>query len=265
MNKDEISKILEAHKLWVFNNGGERADLRGAYLQRAYLQGADLQRADLWGAYLRGADLRGAYLQGAYLQGADLQRAYLQGADLQRVDLQRADLRGAYLQGADLRGAYLQGAYLRGAYLRGADLRGAYLQGADLQGADLQGADLWGADLQGAKNIPDYVRNYLSILPDEGDVIGWKKLQGGKIAKLLITTLNRSNSTNRKCRAEFAKVLNIYNGKKEVKTGYSTYNGKFEYKVGEIVTCDEWNDDWTVECGGGIHFFITRQEAEDYS
>jgi len=175
MDKDEIGKILEAHKLWIFNQGGERADLRGAYL--------------------RGANLRGADLQGAYLQGADL----------------------------------------RGAYLRG------------------------------AKNMPDYVRSYLSILPDEGDVIGWKKLKDGKIAKLLIATLKRSNATNRKCRAEFATVLNIYNGKKEVKTGFSTHKETFKYTVGEIVTCDEWNEDWTVECGGGIHFFITRQEAEDYN
>jgi hypothetical protein len=34
--------------------------------------------------------------------------------------------------------------------------------------------------------------------------------------------------------------------------------------VGEIVKCDKWNDDYTVECGGGIHFFITRLEAENY-
>jgi len=79
--------ILKKHRLWLESaEGGQRADLRGAYLRGAYLRGADLRGADLRGAYLRGA-----YLQGADLQGADLQGAYLQGADLQ----------GAYLQGAD--------------------------------------------------------------------------------------------------------------------------------------------------------------------
>jgi hypothetical protein len=59
-------------------------------------------------------------------------------------------------------------------------------------------------------------------------------------------------------------VLNIFDGEKEVETGYSNYNSEFKYEVGKTVTCDQWNDDWTIECGGGIHFFITRQEAEDY-
>ena len=64
--------ILKKHRLWLESaEGGQRADLRGAYLRGAYLRGADL----------RGADLRGAYLRGAYLQGADLQGADLQGAD----------------------------------------------------------------------------------------------------------------------------------------------------------------------------------------
>ena len=83
---EELREVLAIHKKWrCGEEGGKRADLRGAYLQ---------------GADLRGADLRGAYLQGADLQGADLQGAYLQGADLQGADLQGADLRGAYLQGA---------------------------------------------------------------------------------------------------------------------------------------------------------------------
>jgi uncharacterized protein YjbI with pentapeptide repeats len=95
MNQEELNKILNEHKQWLYGTCGKRADLQGAYLR-----GADLQGADLRGAYLRGADLRGAYLRGADLRGADLRGAYLRGADLQ----------GAYLQGADLQGADLQGA-----------------------------------------------------------------------------------------------------------------------------------------------------------
>ena len=52
MNADELKTVLEQHKLWLFDNGGERADLR-----RADLQGADLRYADLQGADLRWADL----------------------------------------------------------------------------------------------------------------------------------------------------------------------------------------------------------------
>ena len=58
MNSDEIRVVLEQHKLWLNNEGGEEAGLRGAGLQGADLQGADLQWAGLQGADLRGADLR---------------------------------------------------------------------------------------------------------------------------------------------------------------------------------------------------------------
>ena len=45
MNNNEIRDVLEQHKLWLNNKGGEEA-----YLQEADLQGADLQGADLQGA-----------------------------------------------------------------------------------------------------------------------------------------------------------------------------------------------------------------------
>jgi hypothetical protein len=171
--------------------------------------------------------------------------ADLQGADLREVDLQEADLRGADLRGADLRGADLRGAYLRGADLQEADLQGANLREANLRGANLRGADL-----------PSITKSRLSILP-EGELIGYKKLSNGVIAKLRIpANAKRSNSTGRKCRCEFAEVLEG--------EGRSQYNIELEYTPGKIVRCNRWEEDWTVECGGGIHFFITKEEAKCY-
>jgi len=72
MSTDELKTILEQHKLWLEDNGGERANLRGADLQGANLQGANLQGADLRWANLRGADLRWANLRGADLRWANL-------------------------------------------------------------------------------------------------------------------------------------------------------------------------------------------------
>ena len=66
MNSEEIRKMLENHKKWLFNeSGGIRADLCGADLTGAYLCGADLRGANFCGADLCGADLRGADLRGA--------------------------------------------------------------------------------------------------------------------------------------------------------------------------------------------------------
>ena len=88
MTQAELDEVLVKHKKWLNNeDGGERADLRGADLRGAYLQGAYLQGADLWDADLRGADLRHANLRDAYLRDADLRGAYLQGADLQGANI----------------------------------------------------------------------------------------------------------------------------------------------------------------------------------
>jgi hypothetical protein len=255
INGKQLSEILESHKKWVLDQAGGQ----GAYLQGAYLQGADL----------RGADLQGAYLQGAYLQGADLQGADLQGAYLRGADLRGADLQGAYLQGADLQGAYLQGAYLQGADLQGADLQGAYLQGAYLQGADLQGAYLQGADLQGAylqgaTNI-EWAEAVTSILPD-GDIIGWKKCREGIVKLLIPAKAKRSNASGRKCRAEYAidKGHFTFDGKRTKKDFTSQFDTTFVYKVGATIKPDKWDEDRWNECAGGVHFFITRFEAENY-
>ena len=118
MNREDLAAVLQKHAAWLQGEeGGERANLRGADLREANLRQADLRRADLRQANLCGADLRWANLREADLSGADLRRADLQAAGLRGVNLQKADLRGADLHGADLRGAYLQGANLQEANL----------------------------------------------------------------------------------------------------------------------------------------------------
>ncbi|QCQ62855.1 pentapeptide [Rheinheimera phage vB_RspM_Barba23A] len=92
MKQEELNLILENHKKWLNDDGGIRADLRGANLSGANLKGADLRGAnlrgaDLWTAYLRGANLRGANLRGANLSGANLRGADLSGADLSGANL----------------------------------------------------------------------------------------------------------------------------------------------------------------------------------
>ena len=200
----------------------------------------------------------------ANLCGADLCDANLCDADLRDANLCDADLRGANLRGANLRGAYLCGANLYGANLCDASLRGA-----NLRGANLRDAYLCGANLRGAKNS-ELAEAYTNILPD-GDIIGWKKCQDNKIVKLLISKdAKRSNAAGRKCRAEYAEVLAIYNkGSKKAlakeEIAYSQQDNKFEYKVGQTVKPTEKFDEnrWE-ECSTGIHFFITRIEAEEY-
>ena len=141
---------------------------------------------------------------------------------------------------ADLQRAYLQGAYLRGAYLRGADLRGADLQ--------------------------DDTKIRLAIqCPDTGAFIAWKAA-GGYIVKLEIPEdAKRSSATSRKCRADKAKVLEIQNidGSIADVTEVKSERGGI-YKLGEMIYPDSFDECRWNECSHGIHFFVTRMEAEDW-
>jgi len=196
----------------------------------------------------------------ATLRGADLHSATLDGATLRDADLRGADLSYADLSGADLSYADLTYADLSYADLSGADLSGADLRGADLSGATLDGATLRDADLRDACNIPAEVGDATSILPD-GDIIGWKKCRNDVIVKLLIPAdASRSNATGRKCRASKAKVLEVFGADH----GVSHYARGFTYHAGETVACDCFDENRWNECSNGIHFFITRGEAERY-
>ena len=64
MTQEEFNAILENHKKWLEENGGERANLKGANLCDADLRDANLCDADLRDANLCDADLRDADLRG---------------------------------------------------------------------------------------------------------------------------------------------------------------------------------------------------------
>lgn len=200
--------------------------------ERANLNGANLSMADL-----RYANFRYAILTGAILTGANLSKANLGMADLSKANLSMADLRWA-------------------------DLRRANLNGADLSKADLNGADLRWVDLNGA------TVDYPIACPESGSFIAYKKA-GGYIVKLqILENAKRSSATSRKCRCDKAKVVAIENTDGTVATINSirsNYDINFVYRVGEVVSVDDFDDNRWIECTTGIHFFITRAEAVGYN
>jgi len=178
MNEEKLKIILKKHQNWLWQKGGEKADLtgadlRGVNLRETSLRDANLTWADLADANLRGADLRNTDLRSANLTNANLRVADLTNANLSNANLTDANLRDANLTGANLRGINLtdadltwadfRGANLRGANLArtnlydvcfaGANLRGAYFYGADLSEADLRGADLRNTDFSQSKGV----------------------------------------------------------------------------------------------------------------
>ena len=147
--------------------------------------------------------------------------------------------------------------------LCGANLRGADLRYANLCGADLRGADLRDADLRDAENVPFIPY----ACPDFGKFIGYKKASGYIVELEILEDAKRLSATTRKCRCNKAKVLRILNYDRtvaDVTEVRSNYNSDFVYKVGDIVSVDNFDEDRFNECSTGIHFFINFQEAVDY-
>ena len=243
---------------------GEAGMTTRQMLEKATASGANLSKADLSGTNLSGADLYGANLSranlyGVNLSGADLSRANLSKADLSRVNLYGANLSGANLSGTNLFGTNLSGADLSRANLSRVNLYGANLSRANLSRVNLYGANLYGANLSGTKNA-DLVIARTRIL-SEGDLIGWKKCKNNVIVKMQIPSdAKRSHAFGRKCRAEYVKVLEVIGAE----VGIAQHDNKTEYRKGEIVKPDSFDENWQDECAPGIHFFITRIEAENY-
>ncbi len=163
-----------------------------------------------------------------------------------------ANLRNANLRNANLMNANLRGADLDGADLRNADLRNANLRYANLRYADLMNANLRGANLRDA-NLPDY-----SIVPECGSFYGFKKTTHGVIKILIPAKAERiSTLVGRKCRASHVKVISG-----EGVGGVSPTRGGVIYHRGETIHADKFDDDIRIECTHGIHFFLTKAEAE---
>lgn len=133
--------------------------------------------------------------------------------------------------------------------------------------------------IDGCKNTP----NFSGACPSEGEFIGWKYVRVRNeefadyyLVKLLIPDeAKRSNSgRSRKCRCEFAEVLDIE--KLDVNNNFATLEHvnsvlniigttTTEYKVGDMVYPDSYDDNWCHECSNGIHFFVTRDDAISYA
>ena len=175
----------------------------------------------------------------------------------------KANLRNADLRNANLRYADLCGVNLRNANLCYADLRNADLRNANLRNANLCGVNLRNANLRYAVNVPFIPY----ACPDFGMFIGYKKASGYIVELEIPEDAKRLSATTRKCRCNKAKVLRILNYDRtvaDVTEVRSNYNSTFVYKVGDIVSVDNFDEDRFNECSTGIHFFINFQEAVDY-
>ena len=181
------------------------------------------------------------------------------------ANLSGADLKHANLENADLSHADLKNVNFSDADLSNVDLSYANLYNVNLSDTNLYNADLRHANLRNVKTNM-YTIGYSLACPEEGSFIGYKKANRYLVKLLILEDAKRSSATTMKCRCDKAKVLDIEN----IKTGLkvmkvsSNYNSNFIYKVGEIVTVDNFDDNRWNECAPGIHFFMNKENAINY-
>ena len=174
---------------------------------------------------------------------------------IRKKDFSSADFRYANFRSADFSSANFSSADFRYANFSSANFSSANFSSANFSSADFRSANL------------NFIINNCSFgftinCPEEGSFIGYKKARG-KIIKLLIhEDAKRSSATTYKCRASKATCLEIEGGITEIQSDYSE---TFIYRVGETVDVANFDENRWNECSTGIHFFMSRKMAEQYS
>lgn len=105
------------------------------------------------------------------------------------------------------------------------------------------------------------------MCPYCGSFIGYKKARGYIVELEIPEDARRLSATSRKCRCDNAKVLRILKSDRtvaDITVVASSRDSNFLYRVGEMVSVDNFDEDRWNECSTGIHFFINFQEAVDY-
>ena len=252
-----LEEILERHLHWLNrdceNWESMQADLHNADLRGADMSNADLRSADMSGADLSYASLYDANLRNANMSDTDLSYTNLYGTNMRDANMSNANMRNANLRSANMSNADLSYTNLCGTNMRDANMRNANMRNADMIYADLSYTNLHDANLCDA----DRLRKGIKL---SEPIIGWKKCKNNVLVKLeiprgaIVFSIN-----NGKCRTDKAKVLEIIGGNR----AYSKYKF-FSYYVGDIIEVFDFNCEYNVECAKGIHFFKTREEAENY-
>ena len=211
-------------------------------------------------------DFTNLILESMNLENYDLSNMNFSHSNFINVNLSNVNFCSSQLVNVLLDDCNLQNANLKNTNLERASLRRANLTYADISGARLYAAVLENAILD---NIifDDNTKNFRIHCPEKGAFIAYKKGLNNLIVKLLIPSdARRVSSTMNCCRCDKAKVLEIKNfeGTKFFDEAWSTVAEGFCYKLGEWVYAENFNKDRWYDSTGGIHFWMTEDEAKAY-
>lgn len=200
----------------------------------------------------------------------------LSGWDLHNINFNKSDFCNVILDGANMTYVKAENAFFGGCSLRKVNFTGACLRSADLRGCDMSGADISGADMFASAleradmtelKTDEHTRFFHLFCPKEGPFIGWKVCFGRRIVQLLVPEdARRISGTTNEVKCDKAKVLTIksVDYRENYREAHSYVDENFIYRTGEMIYAENYNPDRFVDSGGGIHIWLTREEAIAY-
>lgn len=211
----------------------------------------EFRELELWDMDLTGKDL----------SNLDFTLSSFQNTKLYEVDFHNSNVENALFDGCPMRGANFKNANLVTASFRYCDMRNCNIEGANLFGAVLEYADLEGI-------VSDEDTQWFRLhCPEKGAFLGYKKCVNDRMVQLLIPAdAKRTSATLPSCRCSKAKVLTIksFDFKKNYEEAWSLVDENFVYRKGQWVEVKNFNEDRWQDSTTGIHFWMTREEAEAY-
>lgn len=198
------------------------------------------------------------------------------GWDLSDMDFTLCSFSGCVLNRVNFRDSSVENALFDGVSLKGADFSNANMRTAsfrycDMSRCSIRGADLYGAVLEyaGLDGIEDDEKTQWFRLhcPEKGAFLGYKKCVNDRMVQLLIPAdARRTSATLPSCRCDKAKVLTIksFDFQQNYEEAWSLVDENFVYKRGEWVVVNDFNENRWMDSTTGIHFWMTREEAEAY-
>lgn len=200
-------------------------------------------------------------LSGTNLSNMDFTLSSFQNTVLDEVNFENSSVENALFDGCPMKGANFKNARMVTASFRYCDMRGCNIEDANLFGAVLEFADLEGI-------VSNEGTQWFRLrCPEEGAFLGYKKCVNDRMVQLLIPAdAKRTSATLPSCRCSKAKVLTIktFDYTQNFDEAWSLVDENFVYKKGEWVEVKNFNEDRWQDSTTGIHFWMSRAEAQAY-
>lgn len=213
-------------------SSAENTSFKDAVIKDAILKGVKFKYNVFWGTSFLGSNL----------EYSDLSCSVFKFVDLRRCNLERSDMTTS-------------------------DFMDTNFTRANLKDAKLNGCNFYAVcDLDKSEGKNNYIEG--KVLTD--NIIGYKKCRNDIIVTLEIPRGAIVFSINgTKCRTNKVKVIAIDGAdraysKRSIYSKHSITNCYMSYYVGDEITIYDFDCKYNEECSEGIHFFLTREEAEAY-